>query len=526
MRLGGAGVLAALVLAMVLALVLAGSAFYFMPGAPSTTDQSRMQGAASSSLSNEPRQSEQKQRVRLAAMGDVGALPSQNNSASMELPDKTPVNQGEPPATEPLPPAEAPAIASFEPEDDGEVTPTLEGRMKGPPGKRGLIILQIGDSHTSADFLTGELRRRLQARYGRGAPGYITAGHPHIGVRSSSLRITTSPGWTYRSLQRPDAGRAEFWLSGYNAVASAPGETMTFTAERPQIFDMIEIEVLRQPEGGAIDIKLDGVVETRYDLASRGTEPVVIRLLPLRGKTEKIREISITTTAHGPVVIASLAIYNRQAGLTYNSVGYPGAQISLVNKLNSKLLANDLIRINPDIVVLSFGTNEASNESLDLTQYASSYQRVIAKIKTTLPNAAIVVVSPPDFAELPAACRKEKSAQATCGHTPPQPGAGTPTNGSASAPECVWRTPARLSQIREVQREVANRQGLVYWNWASIMPRECGAHTWFTASPQLMARDHVHFTVAGYKKSAEQFLNTLIPVIEKVRVGENAVPND
>jgi lysophospholipase L1-like esterase len=175
---------------------------------------------------------------------------------------------------------------------------------------------------------------------------------------------------------------------------------------------------------------------------------------------------------------------------------------------------------------LSFGTNEASNESLDLTQYAKSYERVIDKIKTTLANAAIVVVSPPDFAELPAACRKEKSAQATCGHTPPQPGAGTPTNGSASAPECVWRTPARLNQVREVQREVANRQGLVYWNWASIMPRECGAHTWFTASPQLMARDHVHFTIAGYKKSAEQFLNTLIPVIEKVRVGENAVPND
>jgi hypothetical protein len=36
----------------------------------------------------------------------------------------------------------------------------------------------------------------------------------------------------------------------------------------------------------------------------------------------------------------------------------------------------------------------------------------------------------------------------------------------------------------------------------------------------------VHFTVEGYKKSAEQFLNTLIPVIEKVRVGENAVPNN
>jgi lysophospholipase L1-like esterase len=517
MRLGRASVLAAL--------VLAGSAaagLYFMPDAASTADysQSLIPGARQPLLPNE-----QEQRVTLAATGDIGALPSRNN-ASMEMPARTPVNAGDPLATEPLPPADVPLTQSSEPEDDGEVTPTLEGRMKGPPRKRGLIILQIGDSHTSADFLTGELRRRLQARYGRGAPGYITAGHPHIGVRSSSLKITASLGWSYKSLQRPDAAPAEFWLSGYNAVASVPGETMTFTSERPQTFDMIEIEVLRQPEGGTIDVKLDGVVETSYDLASRKMEPVVIRLLPMRGATEKIREISITTTAPGPVVIASVAIYNRQAGLTYNSVGYPGAQISLVNKLSNKLLANDLIRINPHIVVLSFGTNEASNESLDLTRYAKSYERVIDKIKTALPNAAVVVVSPPDFAELPAACRKEKAAQATCGHTPADAGASAPANGLAPAPECVWRTPARLHQIREVQREVANRQGLVYWNWASIMPRECGAHQWFTASPQLMAGDHVHFTIAGYKKSAEQFLTTLIPVIEKVRVGENAVPNN
>jgi lysophospholipase L1-like esterase len=461
--------------------------------------------------------------MTLAAIGDAGALSSRNITA-MEVPAETPVNQSESLATEPLPGAEFPATQSSEPQDDGEVTPTLEGRMKGPPGKRGLTILQIGDSHTSADFLTGELRRRLQARYGRGAPGYVTAGHPHIGVRSSSLKITASPGWTYKSLQRTDAVPAEFWLSGYNAVASLPGETLTFTSLRPNIFDMIEIEVLRQPEGGMIDVKLDGVVETSYDLASLRTEPVVIRLLPMRGATEKIREISIVTTTPGPVVIASVAIYNRQIGLTYNSVGYPGAQISLVNKLSNKLLANDLIRINPHIVVLSFGTNEASNASLDLTQYGKSYERVIVKIKTALPNAAIVVVSPPDFAELPAACRKEKAAQATCGHTRADAGASAPPNGSASAPECVWRTPARLNQIREVQREVAKREGLVYWNWASIMPTECGAHQWFTSSPQLMARDHVHFTLAGYKKSAEQFLNTLIPVIEKVRVGENVVP--
>ena len=207
------------------------------------------------------------------------------------------------------------------------MTPTLEGKTTRPPGKRSFTILHIGDSHTSADFLTGELRRRLQARYGRGAPGYITAGHPHIGVRTSSLKITASAGWTYKSLQRPDAVSAEFWLSGYNAVATAAGETMTFSSERPSTFDTIEIEVLRQPGGGAIEVQLDGVVETSYELKSSKLEPVVIRLQPARAATEKVREISITTKGQGTVSLASVAIYNRQSGLTYNSVGYVGAQV-------------------------------------------------------------------------------------------------------------------------------------------------------------------------------------------------------
>jgi lysophospholipase L1-like esterase len=417
----------------------------------------------------------------------------------------------------------APAERTADADDDGDVTPTLEGQARGR--KRGLVILQIGDSHTSADFLTGELRRRLQARYGRGAPGYITAGQPHIGVRTSSLKITASAGWSYRSLQKADAVPAEFWLSGYNAIATAAGETMTFTSERPQTFDMIEVEVVRAPNGGKIDVKLDGALEISYDLKSTKIEPVVIRLTPSRGPTEKVREVSITTTAPGQVTLASVAIYNKQSGLTYNSIGYPGAQVSLLNKLNSKLFANDLRRINPQIVVLSFGTNEAHNDKLDLEQYARSYERAVEKIKSVLPNAAIVVISPPDFAQLPAACKNDK-ASPSCGRAGGEAKVATAANGTPSTSDCAWRTPAKLAQVREIQHDIARRHGLTYWNWASIMPSECGAHRWHTASPQLMAKDHVHFTIEGYKKSAEQFLTTLIPVIEKVRVGANAVSNN
>lgn len=447
-----------------------------------------------------------------------------------------------------LPPARPPATTVVSEPDDGTkhaarpaavdrtlvaVPDEVENEPEAPdpviagpaarPGvaNRGIVILQIGDSHTAADFMTGELRRQLQARYGMGAPGYVTAGRPHAGVRHSIVSVAASKGWSYRSLQRSESRAAEFWLSGYSSVATGAGETMTFTADQAITFEMIEIEVIAQPDGGAVEIRLDGRVEGSYNLKSARTEPVVIRMMPEQGTTEHMRALSIVTVGAGTVSIGGIAIHNRRDGITYHSIGYVGATVGLLNRFDRKLLTNALERIAPDIVVLAFGTNEATDDSLDLAAYGRSFERAVNRIKAAQPKASIVVISPPDFNVRSSDCGREKI-ETGCGAAPiAATGAKKPGDGSA-AEHCSWRSPAKLGQVREVQHDIARRLGIVHWNWASIMPRECGAHQWFRSSPPLMSKDHMHFTVNGYRKSAEEFLNVLGPLIEKVRAGAHA----
>jgi lysophospholipase L1-like esterase len=380
---------------------------------------------------------------------------------------------------------------------------------------RAITILHIGDSHTSADFLTGELRRRLQKTYGNGGSGYVTAGRPHIGVLSSTLKIAVSSGWSYHALQRSeDIG--EFWMSGFNTVASKAGETLSFTADKPETFDVIEIEAIRRPGGGAFDIKVDGALEGSFDLAGEKVEPVVVRLVPDHGPTNKVRDITLTTKSDGIVSVSSVAIYNTRSGLIYDSVGYPGATIDILNKLDEHLFESGLRRLKPQIVILSFGSNEAANASLDPAAYTRKYERVIAKVRTALPDAAIVLIGPPEAEELPAHCKDKAREEAVC-----RPGVA-----SASAEACEWKRLPKLDAVREAQRKIAERGGLVYWNWASIMPNECGADRWRAATPSLMAKDHLHFTIAGYKKSATAFLDTLVPVIDKVRSRSDAISHN
>jgi lysophospholipase L1-like esterase len=392
-------------------------------------------------------------------------------------------------------------------------------KRQGAAGQRPITILQLGDSHTAADFLTGEIRRRLQETYGNGGSGYVTAGRPHIGVLSSTLKISVSQGWTYQALQRSEEV-GEFWMSGFNTVASREGETLSFVSEKPEIFDVIEIEAIRRPGGGTFEIKLDGKVEGSFDLAGQKVEPIVIRLVPDQGPTNQVRDITLTTRSDGTVSIASVAIYNTRAGLTYSSVGYPGATVDILNKLDNRLFASNLRRLNPQIVVLAFGTNEADKASVDIPAYTEKYRRVLARIRAALPAVTIVMIGPPEGEELPSHCKDKARETATC-RVPSE------TTASASRPDaCEWKRLPKLADVREAQRKLALREGAVFWNWASIMPKDCGADRWLNQTPVLMAKDHLHFTITGYKKSAAAFLDTLIPVIDKVRSRSNAVSNN
>jgi lysophospholipase L1-like esterase len=443
----------------------------------------------------------------------TGTLPAQPRRDN----DRIPLTSDAPPNVA-APVVEASSFPlSTSTSEPANAAPARPGAKPGTAAQsaRGLVILQIGDSHTAADYFTGELRQKLQQRYGNGGVGYIDAGKPTIGLRSGTMKITASQGWSYHAIQRSD-NVAEFWLSGFNAVASTSGETLSFTSDNPVPFDSIEIEALRQPGGGAIDISLDGEVKSSADLKGDAAEPVVLRLRPDGAPKDSVRQIDIRTRGEGAVSIASIGIYQKQSGVSYNNIGYPGATIDLVNKFDDRLMADGLRRLNPQIVVLAFGTNEASKPNLDAARYEMNYEKAIGRITAALPNVQIVLIGPPDGAERPPHCAG-KSGPDVCHPAPP-------SDGSLAPPEpndCDWHTIAHLDLVRDIERKIAERRGFVYWNWASIMPGQCASKDWVAASPALMTPDHVHFTPVGYSKGADQFLDVLVPVIEKLQVRPN-----
>ena len=82
-------------------------------------------------------------------------------------------------ATVEIKPDERQGVRAIGPVDDQGARP-----------ERNLTILQLGDSHTAADFFTGRVRgERLQQAFGSEAGrADIVPGKPHLGVRSACVR--------------------------------------------------------------------------------------------------------------------------------------------------------------------------------------------------------------------------------------------------------------------------------------------------------------------------------------------------
>jgi len=365
------------------------------------------------------------------------------------------------------------------------VASTAPGRL----GTGGLTILQFGDSHTAADFFTGEVRRLLQERYGDGGPGYINAGKPRAGVRSAAVNMTTSPGWTYSALQKSEAG-ADFYLSGFTAQATHSGETITASARQSMPYDLIEIEVSTGPKAGAIRVGLDTLEPFEKSLETSSPDHIVYRFMPADDSTSGLRQLSITTTDDRPVKISSIGIFNRHYGVSYSNIGFPGATVELLNKFDTQLFSDELKRLQPQIVVIAFGTNEGFDDNLDIDRYRARYQEVIRRVRANLPNAAIVMVGPA------------------------QGGRKAAAGGS-----CEYPNPPKLARVRAAQKDIADREGAAFWDWWGIMPAQCGAHAWRSMEKPLMAADHIHFTPEGYRVSAQRFAEFLFPIVDRFRSG-------
>jgi lysophospholipase L1-like esterase len=382
-----------------------------------------------------------------------------------------------------------------------------------------LTILQLGDSHTAADFFSGRVRERLQQAFGTGGDAYIVPGRPHIGVRSAVFDSDASDGWNYEALQRSDEHK-KFYLSGFNAISRKSGAELTFRSRGGRAYDTVEVAFLKQPGGGRAEVAVDGTPAGLINLEGDANELTTLAVNAQgAGVPHGFHEIKVKALSDAPVTVTGVDVGRDGDGVSYLSLGFPGATVQLLQKLTAENIAADFRRVSPDVVVLAFGTNEGFNDNLDIAAYSQQYEQIVRRLQEIRPDLRIVIIGPPDAARPNGVCHAAGVGQ-DCN------GAQTPVLTEPGGGQCRFPVPPKLNLVREAQRKLADKLGAYFWDWSSAQPGPCGAQIWAAANPPLMARDYVHMTLEGYKQSADRFADFLIPLIEGRQAGAHVVSNN
>ncbi|MEL6503650.1 MAG: GDSL-type esterase/lipase family protein [Pseudomonadota bacterium] len=335
-----------------------------------------------------------------------------------------------------------------------------------------ITILHLGDSHVASDSFSRGIRRAFQARYGDAGRGMVIPAKAFKYGVADQISMRASGAWKSRTALKIRKGGG-FGLSGVSVTSAQNGAVMKLVA-RKQPFDEVRVTVMTGPKLGRFKVTVGNKSEIFSARAAKwGSKQVVMKA--------KGRRLSVTALGGGAVSVLNWSTLRNRPGIRYVNFGLIGATVSITQRFSEARMLADIKRLDPDLIIYGYGTNEGFQDGLKLSAYVKEAKVLTRKFLKAAPNADLVYVGA-------ASGLRKRGKGKTCGGG--------------------WRTPPKLDAVRKAVRGLAKEQNAAYWDWAQFMGGRCGINAW--AGQGLAARDRVHLTPKGYAKSAQAFARFLM----------------
>ena len=336
-------------------------------------------------------------------------------------------------------------------------------------------ISHFGDSLIEMDLLSGQARRRLQAKWGDSGHGFALVSPSKPWYRPYDLTYKSDLKWLGYDMTMEDVRDRRFGLGGSLAVSyKAKAKTLVGTAKQSNIgqnVSSLEIQFPIEPSGGEVEVRVDGkkvgVLNTAGPAFAEAYTKIEVpdgaHRFEITALKEKIR-------------LYGLVLERDTPGVVYDSLGLNGTGASTYQKIDTAHWAAQLQHRNPNLVILGFGTNEAA-PGLDASRYQKQVESVILKVKSALPNCSVLVMAPMDKAT--------------------KKGTSLVSN-------------PLIGKIVQAQRDAAKSTGAAFWSTYDAMGGEGSMAKWYGASPRLGAGDLMHPTPKGGEVLGNLFYNALM----------------
>ena len=398
---------------------------------------------------------------------------------------------------------------------------------------RKINIVHIGDSHIQADLFTAKIRKEMQSVFGNAGFGFTL---PYsVAKTNNSAPIRYSVSGNFQSFRNLYADTTKpVGLSGFSMETNSDDFAIQLVVKDSQ-FNFTKLKVITPQNANLFDVSVSnksivierkvpkkithkvksgevlGGIANKYNVSlkslkkANGLKSDMIRdgkvlTIPTKGTQSKTTTQTeyipidlqpatytndyISTTLLDKIAIVpnqeiddfalnGLVLENENSGILYHSIGVNGAKASDFNKF--PLFYEQLPALNPDLVIISLGTNESFDKQSG-EQYFTHLNQMIKGIKEHNPEVCILVMtSPPSVLH-----RKFKN--------------------------------TFIEKYAEIIEDNAHVNNYAVWNLLDVFGGNKSINR--NAAKGYMARDKVHYSKAGYEKQAELFFNAFMQSYE------------
>ncbi len=356
----------------------------------------------------------------------------------------------------------------------------LEKLMRTGEGR--INVVHIGGSHIQAGTFSGRLRTRFQQLNGDMNAGWGFM-FPYRISRTNSpfgYYIRYSGGWqSCRNIERRKNDQL-LGVGGISATTNAPFTDLTILLEEENELDYSfnKVRVLCNYQTSMYSVSIDSSL-VKNKLNGDGfiefelnTHVDSLRLLVQReaNSSEGFTLYGITTE-------------KAPNGFVYNSIGVNGAHVPAF--LRCQLLEEQMAKLQPDLVILGLGINDAYGRNFSQKKFENNYTDLIERIRKAAPNTAIIL---------------------------------TTNNDSYLYQRYVN---PNGEKVEESMLKLARKHDTGVWDMFEVMGGLNSVVLW--EKNKLAQRDKIHFTREGYLLLGDLFFTAFMQTFEKYIQTKNEV---
>jgi len=348
-------------------------------------------------------------------------------------------------------------------------------------------IVHFGDSHVAADIWTRYLRTAFQDRFGDAGPGLVLPGSVFRGYRRAGVAIhAPARSWQGVTLRKPPSDGL-LGLPGAALVGHAEAPAATATAR----FSSFELELAARPGETAcaeVNVEDDAGQKENVELERESLEARQYGSLLLMRNRDPLPLATHTIAvagcdgAAGPTVVG-LDLRGQDPrggsgpGVIYDSFGINGVTFAELDDIPAQLRQDLLARLNPTLIIVSYGTNDMGARDFSKPAYQERCIRLLKALREEAPGAAVLVTGPID-----------------------RPGRTTKTRDYFHE-----RSDMTIDALAAAARET----GCAFWDARAAMGGFGALLRWRKSS--LAQTDLVHLTDSGYQMLAKMLAGALMP---------------